>query len=476
MTTKPVVRLSSLAALLAIVLAACAPAATPAATQPPAATLAPATQAAATTVPATPVPAATAAAGATATATLEPTVTPDPNRIQLTMWTHSAGNPTEIAADKQFIADFNAASSKYQVVLQAFPQASYNDSVAAASVAGSLPCILDLDAPTVPNFAWSKYIQPLPASADDIAKLGVLPADMGNFQGKTYSLGQFDVALVIYGRKSILDKYKIRIPTLDQPWTKDEFTQVLDTLKGSGDFQFPFDVNPGYTGEWWPYAFSPMLQSAGGDLVDRASFTTAEKALNGPEALAWGKWFQGLFTNKYVNPTPADDQGFLQGHVALWYTGSWAVNDVVKKYGSDALILPPMDLGKGPKIGAGSWQWGISAGCKNPDGAWQFINSIMQPKQIAAMSVATGLIPTTQAAAALTDNFKEGGPFRVLYDMAKKFAVIRPPTPGYLTISSAFEQAGTKIRDGGDVQNTLDDAVDKINRDIKDHSNYGFGQ
>ena len=33
-----------------------------------------------------------------------------------------------------------------------------NDSVAAASVAKSLPCILDLDEPTVANFAWSEHL------------------------------------------------------------------------------------------------------------------------------------------------------------------------------------------------------------------------------------------------------------------------------------------------------------------------------
>jgi multiple sugar transport system substrate-binding protein len=431
----------------AMVLAACAPAAQP--TQVPAAQ------------PTQP-PAA------------QPTQPPAAGKTQVSMWSHSAGNPTEIAVVKQIISDFNASQGKYEVVLEAFPQASYNDSVAAASVAGSLPCILDLDAPTVPNFAWSGYIQPLPITDADLTKMGILSADVGSFQGKIYSLGQFDVALLIYGRKSILDKYKIRIPTLDQPWTKDEFMKALDTLKASGEFQYALDVNPGSTGEWWPYAYSPLLQSAGGDLIDRSTYLTADKVLNGPEALAWGQWFQGLFTNKYANPTPADDQGFLQGHVALWYTGSWSANDVVKKYGSDALFLPSADLGKGPKIGAGSWQWGISKACTSAEGAWQFINYLMQPKQVAAMSVATGLIPTTADAAALTDNYKEGGPYRVFYDMAKKYAVIRPPTPGYLIISSAFEQAGTKIRDGGDVQNALDDAVDKIDRDIKDHNNYGF--
>lgn len=448
-------------AMLASVLAACGtqPSTTPAAEAPTAPAVAAATTA----------PAAAAATAATAAPAAQPATA---GRTQLKLWTHSAGNDKEIAVLKDEIAAFNSSQDKYEVVYEAFPQASYNDSVSAASVAGNLPCILDLDQPTVANFAWSKYIQPLPVTKEMLADLN--PAAQGTFNGQVYSLGQFDVALVMYAHKSALASNNIRVPTLDKPWTMDEFTKALDTLKASGKFEYAFDLNPQYTGEWWPYAYSPMLQSFGGDLVDRTNFQTAEKALNGPEALKWGQWFQGLFKNGYANPKPADDKGFLQNRVALWYTGSWAADDVVKQVGDDALFLPPVDFGKGPKIGGASWQWGISTSCQQADGAWGFINYLMQPEQIAKIATATGLIPTSTKAAALTDKYKEGGPYRTFFDMAKQYAVLRPPTPGYLTISSQFEKAGLKIRDGGDIQNALDDAVDAINRDITDHQGYGL--
>ena len=390
-------------------------------------------------------------------------------KTKLSLWSHSAGNPTEIGAIQKIVDAFNAKQGKYEVAIEAFPQASYNDSVSAASVAGSLPCIIDMDGPTVPNFAWSGYLQPLPLSASLISQIS--PASVGRYNGKVYSVGQFDVVLQIFGRKSILQKYKIRIPTLSKPWKLEEFNTILKTLKSSGAFEFPFDVNPGYGGEWWPYAYSPMLQSFGGDLIDRSSYQTASKVLNGEAGLAWGKWFQGLFKDKMVNPTPADDQGFLQGRIPLWYTGSWAANDVVKKYGSDALFLPTVDFGKGPKIGGASWQWGISKTCKEVAGAGQFLTYAMQGEQVALFSNATGLIPTTRAGARLTKDYATDGKYRTYFDMLK-LAVQRPATPAYLTISSQFEKAGVKIRDGGDVQNALDDAVDAINQNIKDNKGY----
>ncbi len=441
-------------ALAGLLLSACAPAATP--------TAAP-TQA----------PAATAASQAT-----QPPAPTGSGKITLGLWTHSAGNPDELAVIQEWVTRYNQGNDQYEVVIESFPQASYNDSVAAASVAGSLPCLIDLDGPTVPNFAWSGYIQPLPITEDDVKAMGVLNNDVGRYNGRIYSLGQFDVALLVYARKSILDEHGLRVPTIEEPWTKDEFMAVLDTLKASGKYEYPFDVNAGYTGEWWPYAYSPMLQSFGGDLIDRGTYTSAEGVLNGPEALAWGEWFQSLFTEGYAPATPADDQGFLQGRIPLWYTGSWAAKSVLDAYGDDALFLPPPDFGHGPVIGAGSWQMGVTTNCpaEATQGAFDFVLSMMTPENIALMSEKSSLIPTTPAAAALTELYKEGGTFRVFFEMAEAFARVRPETPGYLTISSQFEQAGLKIRDGGDVQDALDDAVDAIEQDIADNKGYGFSQ
>ena len=62
---------------------------------------------------------------------------------------------------------------------------------------------------------------------------------LGKYNDKTYSYGYYDVALVMVTRKSILDKYGIRVPTIDQPWTKDEFTAALKKIKASGDVPEP---------------------------------------------------------------------------------------------------------------------------------------------------------------------------------------------------------------------------------------------
>ncbi|HEV8167197.1 MAG TPA: sugar ABC transporter substrate-binding protein, partial [Actinomycetota bacterium] len=88
----------------------------------------------------------------------------------LTLWTHNAGNPQELGVVKQIVSDYNASQTKNQVKIQAFPQATYNDAVTAAATARKLPCVLDVDAPIVPNWAWAGYLAKLDLPQELVAK------------------------------------------------------------------------------------------------------------------------------------------------------------------------------------------------------------------------------------------------------------------------------------------------------------------
>ncbi|SES35996.1 multiple sugar transport system substrate-binding protein [Lentzea xinjiangensis] len=73
----------------------------------------------------------------------------------LKLWTHNAGNAAEYAAVEKLVNDFNGSQSTYKVEIEAFPQGSYNDAVVASSTSKKLPCLLDVDGPNVPNWAWA---------------------------------------------------------------------------------------------------------------------------------------------------------------------------------------------------------------------------------------------------------------------------------------------------------------------------------
>ena len=69
----------------------------------------------------------------------------------LSMWYHGAGNEVEKKIITGIIDDFNKSQSDFDIKLEQFPQAAYNDSVTAAAAAGKLPDIIDMDGPVMPS-------------------------------------------------------------------------------------------------------------------------------------------------------------------------------------------------------------------------------------------------------------------------------------------------------------------------------------
>jgi multiple sugar transport system substrate-binding protein len=396
-------------------------------------------------------------------------------KTDLSLWYHGAGNPDEAKVINQIVNDFNSSQDDWNVVLESFPQGSYNDSVVAAALANNLPDILDVDGPVMPNWAWAGYLRPLLIDEAKIADF--LPGVKGYWDGKLYSLGLWDAAVALVTRRSILNDVNARIPTIDSPWSKQEFNKVLKKLKATGKYDYPFDLGLAWKGEWFSYAFSPFLQSFGGDLIDRSTYKTAEGTLNGPEAIAFGEWWQSLFVNGYTpgnSQDPADrENGLIEGKYAMQWNGNWAALNIINKYGDDTLLLPAPDFGHGSKIGAASWQFGVSAASKHPQGASEFIEFAIQDKYLAAFSDGIGVIPPTKAAAALTGNYKKDGPMTVFYELSKAQATVRPVTPGYIVEAKVFEKALADIADGADVADTLDSAADEINADIEKNRGYG---
>lgn len=399
-------------------------------------------------------------------------------QTELTMWYHGAGSTVERELITGVIDDFNNSQSDWKVSLQLFPQIAYNDSVVAAAVAGNLPDILDVDGPVMPNWAWAGYMQPLQLSEGALD--GFLPGTIGEYNGELYSVGLWDAAVAMYARKSVLEKFDIRIPTLEEPWTREEFDGILETLKASGEFEYPLNLGMADQGEWYPYAFGPFLWSFGGDLVDRTSYETAEGALNGDAAIEFGEWWQSLFTNDYVPGTSQDmashETGFIDGDYAMQWNGNWVAVNTLEALGDDLLLLPAPDFGNGPKIGGASWQFGVSSTSAHPEGASAFIEFAMQPQYLAAFSDGIGLIPATAEAAALTENYSAGGPLEVFYGLSEAQATLRPVTPGYVFQALEFRKALSDIANGADVVDALDAATDAINDDISRNNNYVLAQ
>lgn len=394
---------------------------------------------------------------------------------EIKVWRHDTGD-AEMVASRAMVDRFNRSQDKWRIVVESIPQGSYTESITAASLVGQLPCMMTIDQPAVPNFAWAGNIRPLDDLLPEAVVRPLLPGGRGTYRGRLYSVGQFDVVLALFARRSALEAEGVRVATVEQPYSAQELHDILLKVKRGGHYRYPLDLNGKAKGEWVSYAFSPWLQSAGADLVDRDNYVRVDGVLNGGPALGVARYYARLFKDRLAERNPADEKGFEQGRSLIQYTGSWKAREYAERFGGDLVVMPPPDFGHGPRVGAASWQWAVSRSCPHPAGAAAFLAHVLSAPEMAQMSRMTGLVPVSAAAAAMTEHYRPGGDWRVYFDFAARYALPRPATPAYPAISAAFEKAMADLRGGKEPAEAMDEAVEAIEYDLARNNGYGFTQ
>ncbi len=393
---------------------------------------------------------------------------------QLHIWVHS-GQARERETVEQQVERFNASQSDIRATLTLIPENSYNAQIQAAAVAGDLPDLLEFDGPFLYNYVWQGHLRPLDGLLTKATLDDLLPSIIrqGTYKGRLYSVGAFDSGLGLYGRTSLLKKAGARIPTgPGDAWSEEEFESLLKSLAWRDDDGAVLDLKLNYKGEWFTYAFSPIIHSAGGDLIDRTSYLSSRNVLNGPAVSNAMTRVQQWITGGMVDPN-LDDNAFVHGRVALSWAGHWEYPRYAQALAKDLVLLPLPNFGVGARTGQGSWNWGITNRCEHPSVAATFLQFLLQPDEVLAMSRANGAVPGTKTAIARSKLYGANGPLELFASQLRDgYSVPRPETPAYPVITSAFQQAFLDIRNGVDVQRALDKATAVIDQDIVDNHGY----
>lgn len=397
----------------------------------------------------------------------------------ISVWTHNLPGSVESDVLIAAVKAFEQRQSEYKIELLPIAPEIYANRIIGSAQAGSLPCVLEFDGPYLYGFAWPGYLQPMDRLVSAEMKADFLPSIIaqGTFDGKLYSLGQFDSGLAIYGNRQYLTAAGVRIPTFDEPWSLAEFEEALEKLTALPEVEHALDMKINYGhGEFYAYAFSPILQSFGGDLINRQTYQQASGVLDGPQSVMAMQHFQSWFQQGWVSKSITTDDDFhVSKKVALSWVGHWMYNPYKEGLGEDLVLLPMPDFGHGPKTGMGSWSWGITSSCQDPTGAWAFIEHLLSPEEILRITDANGAVPARLSALAQSEFYGETGPLHLfVQQLNSDRAVPRPKTPAYATISTAFATALENIINGADVQAELTQAAQKIDQDIEDHQGYSI--
>lgn len=385
-------------------------------------------------------------------------------------------NVAQVKVMEQLVGEFNAANPNIKVTLQVVDGLanSYDNFVTGAAASNDLPGVLDADAAKALNYAWSGYLQPIDSCMGDLKT--ELPAGLlaeGHWGGKQWAIAPVNSGVALYLNKKILTENGIRIPTgFDDAWTADEFDAILVKLKAAG-YQRPLDMNKQRVkGEFYPYAFLPIVWSAGGDLVNRdGDGSTASGYLDKPDVIAALTRFQKYYRDGFVDDN-ADDSAFVKGRTPISWSGLWSYKPYKAAIGDDLVVVPLPKFGEKTAGAQGGWQFTITKGV-DADVAWKFISHVLDPANDQRLADATGAPPVRKALIEKSTLYGPGGDLKVVTDYVDLgYSKPRPPHPGYVVMSSAFAQAIQDIMDGRDVKASIDDAVKTINDDIAANEGY----
>ncbi len=381
-----------------------------------------------------------------------PTAPPDVIRV----WSHQ-GQEKENAAMRGIVAAFNQAhgAAGVRAEIAFFPDFQYTEKVSIAAAAHDLPDVVDLDGPLVARFVDAGLLAPLNPwfTADEVHDFLPTILEQGTIDGKLYALGAFDSAVVLYYDRTMLQRAGITPPPDRTGWTWAEFMTACGQLKRAGIEPVALHMNES-ADEWFTYAFTPVIWSAGGALIAPDAPVVRGILASPTNVRSLGKW-QELFSSEFAARDPVDPDPFGSGAVAMDWTGHWMARSHLEKKGDrlGAMVLPR--TGEEPSAPSGSWCWGLSARARDPEMAAEFLHWVTDPVHgIEPIVRANGAVPARRSAFAAFPEY-EHPPFSLFRYQLEHFARARPRTPFYAVLTQRFAAALRDIAHGADVDRRL---------------------
>jgi multiple sugar transport system substrate-binding protein len=395
--------------------------------------------------------------------------------IKVSLWVHSSRDTNaEGNAFNAVVKKFNDTNKDVQIDLIGLPQGGYNEQVDAAALANDMPCVLDFDGPNLYNYVYTGKLIPIDKYVTSADQADFLPSIIrqGTYNKQLYSLGQYESGLALWASRKVLRYAGIAIPTsIETAWSGNKFLAILEYLKKRGR-KFPLDMKFNYgKGEWFTYGFAPIMQSFGGDLINRQTFKNAVGTLDGKNAVAGMDYFKKMI--QYVNTNTKSDSDFIDRRAALSYVGHWAFSDYKKALKDDLVLIPMPRFGNKAITASGSWNFGISSSCPTPDAAAKVLNHLVSTQSVLTMSDLSGTVPSRKSSIAKSKNYGPKGELNIyVKQLTNGVALERPATPAYPVITKAFSDAVVEITAGQSSQAALSKAAQTIDADILANNGY----
>ena len=221
--------------------------------------------------------------------------------------------------------------------------------------------------------------------------------------GLRYAVPKYHGALALYYNKDLFDEYGVAYP--DISWDYDDYLAAMRRLTHDRDGAGSPDLWGSMIDISWD-RIQVHVNGWGGHLVDPDDPTVCRMAE--PEAMEALEWIRARIWDDGVIATNLDVQGlatrdaFIDGRLAMVEDGSWALKDILAK--ADFRVgLAVFPSGPARRVTLATTDgFGIFAGTKHPEEAWELVKFLASEEFGRAMARANFLQP---ARASLVDEW-----------------------------------------------------------------------
>ncbi|MER7369837.1 ABC transporter substrate-binding protein [Nonomuraea wenchangensis] len=311
-----------------------------------------------------------------------------------------------VAANKQIVDEWNKANPNIQVTYVQGSWDNVNDQLVTQFAGGTAPDVIHNDSPALSGFASDGYLldlkDKLPAELKgDIPQSAwdTVTFDDGKGGQGVYGVPFLQESQVIIANKKLLDAAKVRVPTADNPWTWDEFSEAAKKMTKDGTFGVAWAMKSpvnktlnlalNFGGTFFQTADGKTTVKVGPEereVLQRIHDQLHKDKSADPDALGQGT----------ADPLPA----FYKGKFALLPAGVYLRQQVAEQApdGFEWVTLPG-PKGTTAEQGAVSQTLSIAQDSKHPEEAMKFMAYFLNGPNQAKLAKGDWLLPTSQTAA-----------------------------------------------------------------------------
>ncbi|MCP4541980.1 MAG: sugar ABC transporter substrate-binding protein [Chloroflexi bacterium] len=301
---------------------------------------------------------------------------------------------------QEMLEQFHAAHSKTRVFYIPDP-ADMTDTVLADMQAGTASDVFQGDCTHFPMWAQMGHTLDLrPYVEVDLDQATIDDWDPAQYRafftsdGRQFGLPKHHGALALYYNQDLFDKYGVDYP--DETWNHDDYLDGMRLLTHDQDGDGQTDLWGSMLDVTWD-RIQVHVNGWGGHMVDPDDPTRC--LIGEPKALAAMEWLRARMWDDRVMATTLDvqnmstRQAFIAGRVAMVEDGSWALKDILS--GADFRVgVAPLPAGPVRRVTLASTDgFGIYAGTRHPDEAWELVKFLTSPDYGRAMARASFLQP-----------------------------------------------------------------------------------